>query len=76
MTHNDFRSIMHTQKKAFFIHLVHVVWLKLVLSQDHTEFIESRKLEWDGLHATFGGPEELQTSLGTLDAILGILESR
>ena len=32
MMHNNFRLIMHTQKKAFFIHIVHVVWLKIVQS--------------------------------------------
>lgn len=49
------------------------VKLRVELSQDSTELI---KIASNGLHATFDDPKELQTSLETLDGVLGILDSR
>ena len=40
MTHDTFRSIMHTQTKAFSVYIVHFVWLEVVLSQGSTKFVE------------------------------------
>ena len=40
MTHGSLCSTMRTWWGAFFIHIVHVVWLEIVLLQDSTDLLK------------------------------------
>ena len=66
MMHDDFAR-SHTPKESlFYPYCTYCVAENCIFAGPPRN---NHGLEWNGLHATFGGSEELQTSLGTLDGV-------